>query len=114
LVPEGRQVAGCRKLVVAGNNGTAAVQILAAAQEQGPKTIAVLAHSLAVVEADGAEHRLAAWADRLAVVAHRVAVEAHAVVEVGIAHRVELYTKAQQTASFAKDEEEHRWSDVRG
>jgi hypothetical protein len=59
LVPEGRQVAGCRKLAVAGNNGTAAVQILAAAQEQGPAMIAVLAHSLAV-EADAAEHRLAA------------------------------------------------------
>jgi hypothetical protein len=68
--------------------------LLAAAQEQGPKMIAVLAHSLAV-EADAAEHRLAAEADRLAVMAHRVAAEAHAVVEIGIAHRVELYTPQQ-------------------
>jgi hypothetical protein len=59
LVPEGRQVTGCRKLAVAGNNGTAVVQILAATQEQGPAMIDVLAHSLAV-EADAAEHRLAA------------------------------------------------------
>jgi hypothetical protein len=63
-------------------------------------------------EADAAEHRLAATADRLAVVAHMVAVEAHAVVEIGIAHQVELYTTPQQAASFAKDEEEHRRPDV--
>ncbi len=96
MLPEGRQVAGCtsRKLAVAGNDGTVLVQILAAAQEQGPKMIDVLAHSLAV-EADAAEHRLAAAANRVAVVAHRVAAEAHAVVAIRIAHRVKLYTPQQ-------------------
>jgi hypothetical protein len=111
LVPEGRQGAGCRKLAVASNNGTAVVQILAVGQEQGPKMIAVLAHRLAVEE-DAVEHRLAAAADRLAVVAHRVAAEAHDVVEIGIAHQVELYTTPQQATSFVKDGEEHQQLDV--